>query len=193
MHYVTMEDLLGANTFHNINTYAISDIYNANSDEVQYDLRNRNAVVKEGDRFRYDYNLLVNTGKVWGSYTEDFGNLHYTVAGRLGYTNMQRDGKMQNGLAANNSYGKSKHAEFVDGGLKFGSTLNMGHGNTLISALAMSTAHHRHATRSWLLRSTTTSCVTSRTSACSAQSWATSMRTHGCTSTSTPTTAVWTT
>ena len=132
MHYVTMEDLLGANTFHNINTYAISDIYNANSDEVQYDLRNRNAVVKEGDRFRYDYNLLVNTGKVWGSYTEDFGNLHYTVAGRLGYTNMQRDGKMQNGLAANNSYGKSKHAEFVDGGLKFGSTLNMGHGNTLI-------------------------------------------------------------
>ena len=132
MHYVTMEDLLGANTFHNINTYAISDIYNANSDEVQYDLRNRNAVVKEGDRFRYDYNLLVNTGKVWGSYTEDFGNLHYTVAGRLGYTNMQRDGKMQNGLAANNSYGKSKHAEFVDGGVKFGSTLNMGHGNTLI-------------------------------------------------------------
>lgn len=132
MHYVTMKDLLGANTFHNINTYAISDIYNANSDEVQYDLRNRNAVVKEGDRFRYDYNLLVNTGKVWGSYTEDFGNLHYTVAGRLGYTNMQRDGKMQNGLAANNSYGKSKHAEFVDGGLKFGSTLNMGHGNTLI-------------------------------------------------------------
>ena len=90
-----MEDLLGANTFHNINTYAISDIYNAHSDEVQYDLRNRNAVVKEGDRFRYDYNLLVNTGKVWGSYTEDFGNLHYTVAGRLGYTNMQRDGKMQ--------------------------------------------------------------------------------------------------
>ena len=90
MHYVTMEDLLGANSFHNINTYAISDIYNANSDEVQYDLRNRNAVVKEGDRFRYDYNLLVNTGKVWGSYTEDFGNLHYTVAGRLGYTNMQR-------------------------------------------------------------------------------------------------------
>ena len=132
MHYVTMEDLLGANSFHNINTYAISDIYNAHSDEVQYDLRNRNAVVKEGDRFRYDYNLLVNTGKVWGSYTEDFGNLHYTVAGRLGYTNMQRDGKMQNGLAANNSYGKSKHAEFVDGGLKFGSTLNMGHGNTLI-------------------------------------------------------------
>ena len=132
MHYATMEDLLGANIFHNVNTYAISDTYGANSDEVQYDLRNRNGVVKEGDRFRYDYNLFVNTGKVWGSYTEDFGNLHYTVAGRLGYTNMQREGRMQNGLAADNSYGKGKHAEFIDGGLKFGSSLNIGGGNTLI-------------------------------------------------------------
>ena len=131
MHYATMEDLLGANIFHNVNTYAISDKYGANSDEVQYDLRHRNGVVKEGDRFRYDYNLLVNSGKVWGAYTEDFGPLHYTVAGRVGYTNMQREGRMQNGLAADNSYGKSKHAEFVDGGLKFGSSLNMGGGHTL--------------------------------------------------------------
>ena len=130
MHYATMEDLLGATTFHNVNTYAINDEFGPNSDEVQYDLRNRNGVVREGDRFRYDYNILVNQGKVWGSYAEDFGNLHYTVAGRLGYTNMQREGKMQNGLAANNSYGKSKHAEFVDGGLKFGSSLNLGHGHT---------------------------------------------------------------
>ena len=130
MHYATMEDLLGASTFHNVNTYAINDQYGPDSDEVQYDLRNRNGVVREGDRFRYDYNILVNQGKVWGSYTENFGNLHYTVAGRMGYTNMQREGKMQNGLAANNSYGKSKHAEFVDGGLKFGSSLNLGHGHT---------------------------------------------------------------
>ena len=44
---------------------------------------------------------------------------------------MQRDGKMRNGLAKDNSYGKSGRADFVDGGLKFGSSLNMGRGNTL--------------------------------------------------------------
>ena len=131
MHYQTMEDLLGASQFHNINTYIISDKYTAASPEAQYDLNHPNAVVKEGDRFGYDYNLFINKGKLWTSYTENFGPLNYTVAARLGYTSMQREGKMRNGLAANNSFGKSKTAEFVDGGFKFGSNLTLGRGNVL--------------------------------------------------------------
>ena len=130
MHYQTMEDLLGATTYHNINTYALGT-YDRNSDEIQYDLNLRDAVVGVGDKFGYDYNLLVNNAKIWSSYTENFGILHYTFAAKLGYTSMQRDGKMRNGLAANNSYGKSKTAEFIDGGFKFNSSLNLGGGNTL--------------------------------------------------------------
>ena len=130
MHYQTMEDLLGATTYHNINTYALGT-YDRNSDEIQYDLNYRDAVVGVGDKFGYDYNLLVNNAKIWSSYTENFGILHYTFAAKLGYTSMQRDGKMRNGLAANNSYGKSKTAEFIDGGFKFNSSLNLGGGNTL--------------------------------------------------------------
>lgn len=130
MHYQTMEDLLGATTYHNINTYALGR-YNSASDEIQYDLNNRNAVVKEGDRFGYDYNILVNNAKLWTSYSENYGMLHYTVAAKVGYTAMQRDGKMRNGLAANNSYGKSGTAEFLDGGFKASANLNLGHGNTL--------------------------------------------------------------
>ena len=130
MHYQTMEDLLGATTYHNINTYALGT-YDRNSDEIQYDLNHRDAVVGVGDKFGYDYNLLVNNAKIWSSYTENFGILHYTFAAKLGYTSMQRDGKMRNGLAANNSYGKSKTAEFIDGGFKFNSSLNLGGVNTL--------------------------------------------------------------
>lgn len=130
MHYQTMEDLLGATTFHNINTYALGT-YDSSADEIQYDLNNRNAVIREGDKFGYNYNLLVNNAKLWSSYSENFGPLHYTIAAKLGYTTMQRDGKMRNGLAANNSYGKSKTADFIDGGFKFGSNLNLGKGNTL--------------------------------------------------------------
>ena len=135
MHYQTMEDMLGATSFHNINSYAVSDRYTATSDQVQYDLNHPNALVKEGDRFGYDYNLLINKGKVWGSYTENFGPLNYTVAAKLGYTSMQRDGKMRHGMYANNSYGKSKTAEFVDGGFKFGSNLNLGRGSVLTLGL----------------------------------------------------------
>lgn len=130
MHYQTMEDMLGATTYHNINTYALGT-YSRDADEIQYDLNNRDALVKTGDRFGYDYNLLVNNGKLWTSYSENFGPLHYTIGAKMGYTTMQRDGKMRNGMAANNSYGKSKTAEFLDGGVKFGSTLNLGRGNTL--------------------------------------------------------------
>ena len=35
-HYQTMEDLLGASTFHNINTYALGD-YTINDPAVQYE------------------------------------------------------------------------------------------------------------------------------------------------------------
>lgn len=130
MHYQTMEDLLGATTYHNINTYALGT-YDRNSDEIQYDLNHRNAIVGEGDRFGYDYNLLVNNAKVWTSFSHDWGILHYTLAGKIGYTAMQRDGKMRNGLAANNSYGKSGVAQFLDGGIKLGTSINLGRGNTL--------------------------------------------------------------
>ena len=130
MHYQTMEDLLGATTYHNINTYALGT-YDRNSDEIQYDLNHRDKVIGVGDKFGYDYNLLVNNSKLWASYTENFGILHYTLAARLGYTSMQRDGKMRNGLAADNSYGKGKTAEFIDGGFKLNTSLNLGRGNTL--------------------------------------------------------------
>lgn len=134
MHYQTMEDLLGATQFHNINTYALGT-YPANADEIQYDLNNPNVVVKEDDKFGYNYNLLVNNGKLWTSYSENFGILHYLVAAKLGYTAMQRDGKMRNGLAKDNSYGKSHTAQFIDGGLKFGANINLGRGNTFTLGL----------------------------------------------------------
>lgn len=134
MHYQTMEDLLGATQFHNINTYALGT-YPANADEIQYDLNNPNAVVKEDDKFGYNYNLLVNNGKLWTSYSENFGILHYLVAAKLGYTAMQRDGKMRNGLAKDNSYGKNHTAQFIDGGLKFGANINLGRGNTFTLGL----------------------------------------------------------
>ena len=96
-HFQTMEDLLGASSFHNINTYALGT-YPAGSDRLQYDLNQANGTVKKGDRFGYDYHILVNKAQVWTSYTEDFGIVHYSVSARLGGQTMQRDGKMRNGL-----------------------------------------------------------------------------------------------
>ena len=128
LHYQTMEDLLGAARFFNVNSYVIGT-YTEDADEVQYDLNNPNREVKKGDRFGYDYNIYVNKGHVWATYAEDFGNIHYFLSGRLGGVTMQREGKMRNGLAKDNSYGKGRTAKFVEGGFKFGANVNLAAGN----------------------------------------------------------------
>ena len=130
MHYQTMDDLLGATQFHNLNYYALGT-YDKNSEEIQYDLNNPNAVVKEGDKFGYDYNILVDKADFWATYSGTFAGIHGFISGRVGGTQMQRDGKMRNGLAKDNSYGKSGTAHFLDGGGKAGITVNLGKGHVV--------------------------------------------------------------
>ncbi|MBR1547216.1 MAG: TonB-dependent receptor [Prevotella sp.] len=126
MHYQTMDDLLGAKTFHNINTYALGN-YTMDDPQVYYDMRNKTGEVKEGDKFGYDYDLHVRKAQLWQSLK--FAGENYTafVAGRVGGVTMQRDGKMENGIAVAQgngvtSYGKSETAKFLDGGAKMGVT-----------------------------------------------------------------------
>ena len=130
MHYLTMEDLMGAKTFHNINTYALGK-YAPEDPRVQYDVNNPNAEVKEGDRFGYDYNLLVQKAQLWTNMRYNKGALHSFVAARIGGTTIQRDGKMRNGMVADFSYGKSNKAKFLDGGAKAGLAYKFAPGNTV--------------------------------------------------------------
>ncbi len=136
MHYQTMDDMLGATSYHNINSYALGN-YASNSDAVQYDLNTMGAdragkLIKEGDRFGYDYNLLARRGVLWGNYAENFGLLHYSIAARLNYDDMQREGRMRNGMFPDGSYGKSETAHFLSGGFKFNSNINVAPGSTLM-------------------------------------------------------------
>ena len=131
-----MEDMLGANMYHNINTYALGN-YAEGSDAVQYDLNTAGAdgkgkQIKEGDKFGYNYNLLARKVVLWSNMAQTLGKVHYNVAGRLAYDGMQRDGKMRNGMFADYSYGKSKTAHFLSGGLKANGTISLGAGNTIM-------------------------------------------------------------
>ena len=137
MHYQTMDDLLGNAKFHNINTYAVKD-YGSLSPTVFYDLNDgaEPKEVKVGDKFGYDYNLLVNKAQLWGSYSKNLKYTNYFVSGRIAGTTMQRDGKMRNGMAPDNSYGKSKTAKFLDGGIKSGMNITLGHGHAAMLGVA---------------------------------------------------------
>ncbi len=130
MHYQTMDDLLGATRFHNVNTYVIKN-YGENSPEAQYDLNNPNKVVGKGDRFGYDYNIYVNKAQLWAGLSSDYEAAHLFVNGRISGVTMQREGKMRNGLAPNNSFGKSGTAKFLDGGVKAGALVDLSRGHSL--------------------------------------------------------------
>ena len=130
MHYKTMDDLLGAEYFHNINTYAVGN-YSPSSDWVQYDLNHPNAIVGEGDKFGYNYNIYTHKAYAWANYSSTFGRFHFTLNGKIGGTGFERDGKMKNGLFAENSYGKSGKARFLDGGGKAALSWDAGQGHVL--------------------------------------------------------------
>jgi hypothetical protein len=133
IHYQTMEDLLGGKMFHNYNTYALGT-YTMGDPQLYYDLNDKDRLIGEGDRFGYDYNLIVRKAQLWSSLRYKEGAMHAFAAGRIGGQTIQRDGKMRNGVAEAlgiSSYGKSGTAKFLDGGLKGGLTYNLGWGNTI--------------------------------------------------------------
>ena len=129
-HYKTMDDLLGGQYFHNTNTHLVGD-YQQTSAEAMYDVNHGYQRIVEGDRFGYDYNIWNQDVKLWTSFSMDKGIQHNYIAGRIGGRRMWREGFMCNGLFQNNSYGKSGIAHFLDGGLKMGSTINLGKGHAI--------------------------------------------------------------
>ena len=134
MHYQTMEDLMGATSFHNYNTYALGN-YAMGDSHVYYDMNNPNGLVGEGDKFGYDFNIFVNKAQAWTSLKYSKNRMAAFVAGRVGSVSMQRDGKMRNGVAESlgiPSYGKSGTGRFLEGGAKGGLTYNLGAGNTVM-------------------------------------------------------------
>ena len=136
MHYQTMEDLLGGKSFHNINSYALGT-YSPENDFVQYDLNTMGPdrmgkLVYEGDKFGYDYDINVHKGLLWTNYTLTTSRMHLMLAGKWGGTDMYRKGNMRNGMFAENSYGKSGTAKFMEGGGKIGLTFNIAKGSTVL-------------------------------------------------------------
>lgn len=119
MHYKTIADLLGADRFTDVDKFATRD-YGAGSIEEQNDLNNPNRRVGVGDKFGYNYNIYVNKARAWMQFLHNSGRFTFTAGGHVEGTQMERDGKMRNGRAPENSYGRSGKAHFLTGGGRLG-------------------------------------------------------------------------
>ena len=142
-YYTSIKDLLGGDYWVNIDNFAERDIHaSAEREKSLNDLsRSDNYIVREGDKYGYDYYAHSMVGKLWGAYNLRAGNIKLALAGEASYTNFYREGLYRKGLFADNSFGDSEHLEFFGYNLKGNFTWEPNGANSIqLSAVAQQNA-----------------------------------------------------
>ena len=120
-YYKEVEDLLGGEFYVDVNQFGERD-FPSNPNAGQNDLNNPNRIVREGDKFGYNYDLNIKRGAVWLQGVFKFRKIDIFVATEHSYTSFFRKGNVKTGLFPNNSYGKSETQNFYNSGIKGGVT-----------------------------------------------------------------------
>jgi hypothetical protein len=133
-----MLDLMGGDFFLNLNQFAVQQNV-PNVSFNQYDLNNPNRIIKEGDKYNYDYFSTFNKGRLWGQATFTYNKVDFFVAANAGVSSFNREGEFRNGLFAKNSYGSSSTKSFNTYGAKGGVTYKLNGRNYLFVNAAYAT------------------------------------------------------
>ena len=123
-YYKTIKDLLGGRYWLDIDNFSERD-FPENPEMAQNDLDNPNAKALKGDRFGYDYNILTTKAQLWHQWVLNLAKWEMFASVKGDYFQFQRDGKMRNGRAPENSYGKGNTHRFVTYGAKAGITFKL--------------------------------------------------------------------
>jgi len=110
-------DLLGAGSYLDIDGFATT------IDEAQNDLLNPNRIVGEGDRFKYNFNLLADVFSAYAQAQFKYNKIDFYLSANLSNTEYQREGIFENGgFPGDLSLGKGEKLTFTGLGAKGGVT-----------------------------------------------------------------------
>lgn len=120
-YFKTIRDLLGGEYWRDIDNYSERDFQN-DPYILQNDLNHPNRLVKDGDKFGYDYNIRSLTARAWlqNQINTRHWDVNYGI--EMSYNNFVRHGNMRNGRAPENSYGTGKRHTFDNAAAKAGAT-----------------------------------------------------------------------
>ncbi|MCO5231040.1 MAG: TonB-dependent receptor [Chitinophagales bacterium] len=118
--YKEIGDLLGGEFYVNLNQFAERDFPGSNAN--QNDLNRPNQILKEGDKYGYDYEMIFNQASAWGQVQGTWSHIDAFLSTEVSYTSYFRNGINKNGLFQDASFGKSKKQNFVNFGVKGGAT-----------------------------------------------------------------------
>ncbi len=123
-YYKTIKDLLGGSYWLDIDNFSERD-FPDNADLAQNDMDNPNRKVLKGERFGYDYNILTMKAELWHQWVLNLAKWEMFASVKGNYFQFQRDGKMRNGRAPENSLGKGDTHRFLTYGAKAGITFKL--------------------------------------------------------------------
>lgn len=107
------KDLLGGDFIVDKNTFADEGLQDN-------DIRTPNHIIREGDRFGWDYDENIRRAGGWAQAQFNLPRFTVFAAGEFNYLQFWRTGYMQNGRAVNNSLGESEKLSFNTWGAKAG-------------------------------------------------------------------------
>ncbi len=137
--YRRLDDLLGGDYFLNINSFSERN-FAAGSQNTLYNVNDPNLVVKEGDKYYYDYMIRFRKAVLWEQLNFTFNKVDFFIAGNGGFNSFQREGLYRNGLFAdgNASFGRGIKQNFAIYGIKGGITYKLNGRNYLFANAGLS-------------------------------------------------------
>ena len=109
-YFKSVKDLLGGDVWLDIDQFAERDFGSGSA--VQNNLNNPNRLVKEGDKYAYNYYSHLRNDRMWTILRYQKGQWESYLALENGHTAFSREGLYRKGLFPDNSYGKSEKQNF---------------------------------------------------------------------------------
>ncbi|MBL7830250.1 MAG: TonB-dependent receptor [Saprospiraceae bacterium] len=128
--YQTALDLLGGDFIVDRDRFAERDFPN-DSIALQNDLNTPNKIVKEGEKYAYNYNTYIRTIQPWAQIDFKLKKVDFFAATQVGSSTLWRDGLVKNGRFPENSLGESVKEKFTTYGFKSGITYKINGRNYL--------------------------------------------------------------
>ena len=139
-YHKVVEDLLGGEFYVDINRFAEFG-FPGDNEANQNDINTPNRILREGDRFGYDYDPNIRKGFVWSQAQFSLPRLDFFLGGELSTTSFWRQGDVANGLFPESSFGQSEKQQFLNYMAKGGVTYKISNIHYLYAnAMAMTRA-----------------------------------------------------
>lgn len=121
--FANVKDLLGGRGFLDIDFFADEPRINSTvNDLAQSDLNNPNRLVKQGGRYKYNYDINTDFASAFAQTQFSYKKVDFFIGADVSQTTIERDGKFRNGYYPENSFGKSEKLNFTNYGIKGGAT-----------------------------------------------------------------------